>query len=113
MVKEHRRLQCQPYEPGAEPSCSISAASARTRQSGAPKRRANLILAARSARSGLRAERTTTDAIVNGNPKIRFEKLTRYMSILPPKAPPYWNMQAGVAGSLAKGRVSRMVSLAN
>src|SRR5829696_5128791 len=38
-----------------EPSGSISAASARMRQSGKPRRRLNLSSAARRARSGLRA----------------------------------------------------------
>src|SRR5215218_8816201 len=68
-----------PYEPGAEPSCSISALSARARQCGIRLQRMNLIWAARSARSELRADCTTTDVIVNGKPRIRFEKLTRYM----------------------------------
>ena len=96
-MKEHRHAQAQPYEPGAEPSCSISALSARTRQCGIQLQRMNLSWAARRARSELRADWMTTDMIVNGSPRIRFEKLTRYMLSLLRKAPPYWNMQPQVA----------------
>src|SRR5215207_7206121 len=78
-MKKHRRLPSQPYEPGAEPSCSISALSARARQCGIRLQPMNLSWAARSARSELRADWTTTDVIVNGSPRTRVEKLTRYM----------------------------------
>jgi hypothetical protein len=52
----------------------------------------------------------TTDVIVNGNPRIRFEKLMRYMPNLLRKTLPV-EYAAGVAGSLTKGRAPRKASL--